>query len=42
MTATAGTAAGLLEVGGYLGTMGVPVSHWLAQGGQVRFEAPRW
>ena len=32
------SGGGLLEVGGYLGTMGVPVSHWLAQGGQVRFE----
>ncbi len=32
------TAGGLLEVGGYLGTLGVPVSHWLAQGGVVRFE----
>ncbi|VFR53265.1 Filamentous haemagglutinin family outer membrane protein associated with VreARI signalling system [plant metagenome] len=32
------TAGGLLEVGGYLGTRGVPVSHWLAQGGMVRFE----
>ena len=33
------SGGGLLEVGGYLGTMGVPVSHWLAQGGQVRFES---
>ncbi|WP_454695736.1 filamentous haemagglutinin family protein [Achromobacter aegrifaciens] len=32
------TAGGLLEVGGYLGTLGVPVSHWLAQGGVVRFD----
>ncbi|VFR32203.1 Filamentous haemagglutinin family outer membrane protein associated with VreARI signalling system [plant metagenome] len=32
------TAGGLLEVGGYLGTRAVPVSHWLAQGGMVRFE----
>ncbi len=32
------SAGGLLEVGGYLGTLAVPASHWLAQGGQVRFE----
>lgn len=32
------SGGGLLEVGGYLGTLGVPASHWLAQGGEVRFE----
>ncbi|NMK50630.1 filamentous hemagglutinin N-terminal domain-containing protein, partial [Achromobacter sp. Bel] len=32
------SGGGLLEVGGYLGTLAVPASHWLAQGGQVRFE----
>ena len=32
------SAGGLLEVGGYVGTLAVPASHWLAQGGQVRFE----
>ncbi|MCX5591774.1 filamentous haemagglutinin family protein [Alcaligenes endophyticus] len=31
------TAGGLLEVGGYLGTRALPVSHWLAQGGTVTF-----
>ena len=32
------SGGGLLEVGGYLGTLAVPASHWLAQGGLVRFE----
>ncbi|MFD4837394.1 filamentous hemagglutinin family protein [Achromobacter sp. NPDC058515] len=32
------SGGGLLEVGGYLGTLAAPASHWLAQGGQVRFE----
>ena len=32
------TRGGLLEVGGYLGNRAVPASHWLAQGGIVRFD----
>ncbi|WP_218188588.1 two-partner secretion domain-containing protein, partial [Bordetella ansorpii] len=32
------TAGGLLEVGGYLANRAVPASHWLAQGGTVRFD----
>uniref|UniRef100_UPI00359FB07F two-partner secretion domain-containing protein n=3 Tax=Pseudomonadati TaxID=3379134 RepID=UPI00359FB07F len=32
------SGGGLLEVAGYLGNLAVPASHWLAQGGQVRFE----
>ncbi|WP_197488242.1 filamentous hemagglutinin family protein [Bordetella ansorpii] len=32
------TKGGLLEVGGYLSNRSVPASHWLAQGGLVRFD----